>query len=82
MHVGPIPSLDRRSGRPGQEPKLTMTELKQKANFQCLRCRHEYEDSYSPGEIRERTCPGCGSNSVRRVRKVPSPSRPADKERG
>ena len=37
------------------------------ANFKCLRCEHEYEDKYTPNLIQERSCPKCGSNSVRRL---------------
>jgi predicted nucleic acid-binding Zn-ribbon protein len=35
--------------------------------FKCLRCGHEYEDKYTPKVTVERTCPKCGSNSVRRL---------------
>lgn len=37
------------------------------ARFKCLRCGYEYTDVYAPD--RERTCPKCRSNSVRRLRK-------------
>jgi len=37
------------------------------AKFKCLRCNHEYEDKYTPKVVVERTCPKCGSNSVRRL---------------
>ncbi len=37
------------------------------AIFHCLRCGHEYEDKYTPGVAQERSCPKCGSNSVRRL---------------
>ncbi len=50
-----------------------MPITKRKAHFVCLRCGHGYQDEYSPQEIRERSCPRCASNSVRRVRK-PAPS--------
>ena len=40
-----------------------------KADFKCLRCEHEYEDKYNPGVPTERSCPKCGSNSVRRIEK-------------
>jgi len=36
-------------------------------NFKCLRCNHEYEDKYIPNVPQERSCPKCGSNSVRRI---------------
>ena len=41
--------------------------MAEKADFQCLRCKHEYEDKYTPGVAQERSCPKCGSNSVRRI---------------
>jgi predicted nucleic acid-binding Zn-ribbon protein len=37
------------------------------APFKCLRCEHEYEDKYQAHVVQERSCPKCGSNSVRRV---------------
>jgi putative FmdB family regulatory protein len=36
-------------------------------NFKCLRCGHEYTDKYTPKVPQERSCPNCGSNSVRRI---------------
>lgn len=34
--------------------------------FQCLRGGHRFEvDHYDPKKVAERTCPKCGSNSVR-----------------
>lgn len=34
--------------------------------FQCLRGGHRFEvDNYDPKKVAERTCPKCGSNSVR-----------------
>ena len=49
----------------------------QEANFKCLRCGHEYIDTYTPGTVVERTCPNCRSNSVRRLKNPP-----ADKNSG
>jgi putative FmdB family regulatory protein len=43
-----------------------MPEPKEKAKFKCLRCGHEYEAMHTPKAVEERTCPKCGSNSVRR----------------
>ena len=40
------------------------------AKFKCLRCGHEFHDSYDPKVIVERTCPKCKSNSVRRVKEA------------
>jgi len=41
--------------------------MAERANFKCLRCGHEYEDKYIPNVPTERSCPSCGSNSVRRL---------------
>lgn len=43
-----------------------MTETRE---FKCLRCGHNYEDKYTPKVTQERSCPNCGSNSVRRIDK-------------
>ncbi|MGQ9458764.1 MAG: hypothetical protein ACUVXH_13765 [Anaerolineae bacterium] len=40
-----------------------------KDQFRCMRCGHEWEGEDSPD--RERVCPRCGSNSVR---KLPRPA--------
>lgn len=40
------------------------------AKFKCLRCGHEFLDSYDPKVIVERSCPKCKSNSVRRVKEA------------
>jgi DNA-directed RNA polymerase subunit RPC12/RpoP len=42
--------------------------MAEEAKFKCLRCGHEYVDSYEPGKMEERSCPRCGSNSVRRLK--------------
>lgn len=35
-------------------------------NYECMRCGYKYEGPEEPrNEPRERTCPKCGSNSVR-----------------
>lgn len=39
------------------------------AQFRCLPCGHEYLDSSSPQEVQEPSCPKCGSNSVRQLRR-------------
>ena len=41
--------------------------MAEKAKFKCLRCGHEFEDVYTLGVPQERSCPKCGSNSVRRL---------------
>lgn len=46
-----------------------MSEKKEQSKFKCLRCGHEYIDYYKPKVVEERTCPKCGSNSVRRLKK-------------
>jgi predicted nucleic acid-binding Zn-ribbon protein len=38
-----------------------------KGQFKCLRCGYGYEDKYTPNVPQERSCPKCGSNSVRRL---------------
>ena len=43
------------------------TNMAETATFRCLRCEHEYEDKYTPNVVVERSCPKCGSNSVRRL---------------
>jgi len=40
------------------------------ARFKCLRCGHEFVDSYDPKVIVERSCPKCKSNSVRRIKEI------------
>jgi len=42
--------------------------MAKEAKLKCLRCGHEYTMSQPEGaEIEERTCPKCGSNSVRKL---------------
>jgi predicted nucleic acid-binding Zn-ribbon protein len=41
--------------------------MSETGNFKCLRCGHSYEDKYTPRVPQERSCPKCGSNSVRRL---------------
>ena len=37
--------------------------------LKCLRCGHEFTDPSLMGEpVKERTCPKCRSNSVRRIK--------------
>ncbi len=33
--------------------------------FYCLRCQHRFPMDYDKKQVVERSCPGCGSNSVR-----------------
>lgn len=39
-----------------------MTETK---TFYCLRCQHRFPVAHDPKQVAERSCPKCGSNSVR-----------------
>jgi len=41
----------------------------EEADFICLRCNEKFKLLYTPGAIKERACPKCGSNSVRRIKK-------------
>ncbi|UCG31225.1 MAG: hypothetical protein JSV53_04920 [candidate division WOR-3 bacterium] len=45
-----------------------MPETEEK-DFKCLRCSAEFKLPYTKGVMQERTCPKCGSNSVRLDRK-------------
>ncbi|MGB5162026.1 MAG: hypothetical protein WBP10_00965 [Thermoanaerobaculia bacterium] len=38
---------------------------KQNKTFYCLRCQHRFAMGHDPKEVVERSCPQCGSNSVR-----------------
>ena len=38
---------------------------KQTKTFYCLRCQHRFPMDHDPKEVVERSCPRCGSNSVR-----------------
>lgn len=46
--------------------------------FYCLRCGHHFPLAYDPKVVVERTCPKCGSNSVRLAPAAPPPA-PASK---
>ena len=39
-----------------------MSETKK---FYCLRCQHRFDVDFDPKKSVERSCPSCGSNSVR-----------------
>jgi DNA-directed RNA polymerase subunit RPC12/RpoP len=41
----------------------------EEADFKCMRCGHEFKGPWDKKVLRERTCPKCGSNSVRRIKK-------------
>lgn len=42
---------------------------REEAHFKCLRCGHEFKGTFIRGVPEERSCPKCGSNSVRRISK-------------
>lgn len=46
------------------------------ADFKCLRCSAEFKLHYIKGVIEEHTCPQCGSNSVRLIKKKESAGEP------
>ena len=52
----------------------------EKRRFECLRCDHHYEADYDPQLVVERTCPKCGSNSVRVMPRTPVKSGASGKE--
>ena len=37
----------------------------EKKTFYCLRCQHRFKADHERGAVVERSCPNCGSNSVR-----------------
>lgn len=37
----------------------------QTKGFYCLRCQHRFKSEHNPKNVVERSCPACGSNSVR-----------------
>ncbi len=39
--------------------------MSERKPFYCLRCQHRFEVDFDPKRIVERSCPHCGSNSVR-----------------
>ncbi len=39
-----------------------MSDMKK---FYCLRCQHRFDVDFDPKKSVERSCPACGSNSVR-----------------
>ncbi len=45
--------------------------------FYCLRCQHRFPVEYDKQQVVERSCPQCGSNSVRRETPAAASRRPA-----
>jgi len=39
--------------------------VSQSKTFYCLRCQHRFPLTCDPKQVVERSCPKCGSNSVR-----------------
>lgn len=39
--------------------------MPEQKRFYCLRCQHRFDVDFDPKKVVERTCPSCGSNSVR-----------------
>jgi putative FmdB family regulatory protein len=37
--------------------------------FRCMMCGHEYQELVEKDEDKERSCPKCRSNSIRRLKK-------------
>ncbi len=52
--------------------------MPERRTFECLRCDHRYPGDYDPKVTVERSCPKCGSNSVR-PEPVRRPAAPASK---
>jgi len=40
--------------------------MAEEVTFYCLRCQARFPVLYESREVKERTCPKCGSNSVRK----------------
>ncbi len=45
--------------------------MAESAYFKCLRCGHGYTGDYVKKVVVEKTCPKCGSNSVRKLKAPP-----------
>ena len=54
----------------------------QQRTFYCLRCQHRFPVDYNPKEVVERSCPQCGSNSVRLEKKTAAVEKPVAGDRG
>ncbi len=39
--------------------------MEEQKKFKCLRCGHEFIDTYDSKVPKERACPKCNSNSIR-----------------
>lgn len=54
----------------------------QRRTFYCLRCQHRFGVDYNPKEVVERSCPECGSNSVRLEKKTATEEKSLAGDRG
>jgi hypothetical protein len=48
--------------------------------FYCLRCQHRFAAEVVPRQVVERTCPACGSNSVRQETPISAAARDSRQE--
>ena len=44
--------------------------MSEAVTFYCLRCQHRFQAEHEKGAVVERSCPACGSNSVRRETEI------------
>lgn len=58
-----------------------MAEVEER-DFKCLRCGAGFKLPYTKGVMQERTCPKCGSNSVRLDKKKEKEAATESKETG
>ena len=49
--------------------------MAQEVTFYCLRCGHRFPVMVEPKEVKERSCPACASNSVRKETPAAATSR-------
>ncbi|MFH1680806.1 MAG: hypothetical protein ABIH26_09195 [Candidatus Eisenbacteria bacterium] len=49
--------------------------MAEQTTFYCLRCQHRFPIMYDSKEVKERSCPRCGSNSVRKETSAAAESR-------
>ncbi len=45
--------------------------------FQCMMCSHEFQEIVEEDEDKERSCPKCRSNSIRRIKKKRAAKEPS-----
>ena len=54
--------------------------MSERTTFYCLRCGHRFPGEWAKGEAKERSCPACGSNSVRRETETAAAARGEGKQ--